>query len=110
MAYFAFGCFRKEANRINKDGELVITSERNRLQHQNYEDCIQKLHEMIMAACHVTKEPTAEQRARVEQLYAHISLWYVCSLWTVFRRRQDMQRRRDEKERRSRSKRDRNDS
>ena len=40
----------KHANRVNKEGELLTTSETTRKQEQNLKECIEKLEEMIVEA------------------------------------------------------------
>lgn len=39
-----------QSNKVNKDGELIITSQENRTQSKNKDDCIEKLKEMIAEA------------------------------------------------------------
>ena len=45
-----------QTNKINKEGELVITSQENRTQSKNKEDCLNKLREMIAEAYISPKE------------------------------------------------------
>jgi len=59
---------KKEANRINGNGELVLQSERTRSQVQNVGDCVQKLYSMIVAAAQIPKEPDAKTLQRIERL------------------------------------------
>lgn len=59
----------KYRNRITKDGELVMTSQRYRDQPRNVEDCLKKLKELILSvALPPTKrkpsKPTKGSRAR----------------------------------------------
>jgi len=42
----------QQHNRINKSGELLITSERYRDQERNVADCIEKLRGMLVRAAH----------------------------------------------------------
>lgn len=60
------------ANRINIAGELVVISERFRVQHKNLEDCRQKLREMLLS-CQTpptvrkeTKPTFSSERRRIE--------------------------------------------
>jgi ribosome-associated protein len=60
-----------EANRrrINRDGVLVLTSQRFRDQGRNVADCLEKLRRMVLQATHVPKSrkltrPTAASRRR----------------------------------------------
>lgn len=50
-------------NRINKAGELLVTSELSRSQQRNLSDCIQKISEIIAEASEKPHEPTAEDIA-----------------------------------------------
>ncbi|KAI1896706.1 hypothetical protein AGOR_G00097540 [Albula goreensis] len=58
-------------NRINKAGELLLTSEVSRSQRRNLEDCLQKLRDIIAEANMKPREPTAEdlslRQARLEK-------------------------------------------
>ncbi|KAJ8399727.1 hypothetical protein AAFF_G00408320 [Aldrovandia affinis] len=58
-------------NRINKAGELLVTSEVSRSQHRNLEDCLQKISDIIAEASQKPHEPTTEdialRRARLEK-------------------------------------------
>ena len=65
--------FATEAARINREGELVITSSRFRSQSRNLEDCIEKLSRLIEAASvrprrRVATRPT--RASREERLQA----------------------------------------
>ncbi|GBG93151.1 hypothetical protein CBR_g59652 [Chara braunii] len=57
-----------EKNRINKEGELVVSSTRHRNQKQNIEDALEKLQAMVDAAAYVPAEPSAEKKARIKKL------------------------------------------
>lgn len=56
-------------NRINKEGQLVVSSQSNREQHRNRENCIQKLRVIITAAlvqqkARKTTRPTKASKQR----------------------------------------------
>ncbi|XP_044194315.1 peptidyl-tRNA hydrolase ICT1, mitochondrial [Thunnus albacares] len=53
----------KNKNRINKAGELLVTSELSRSQQRNFWDCIQKISAIIAEASEKPREPTAEDIA-----------------------------------------------
>ncbi|KAM3591320.1 uncharacterized protein V6R79_000203 [Siganus canaliculatus] len=55
--------FEKNKNRINKAGELLVTSELSRSQQRNLSDCIQKISAIIAEASETPHEPTAEDIA-----------------------------------------------
>ncbi|OAY74618.1 peptidyl-tRNA hydrolase ICT1, mitochondrial [Ananas comosus] len=59
-----------EKNRINKDGELVISSTKTRTQKGNIEDALEKLQAIIDAASYVPPPPSEEQKKRIEKLAA----------------------------------------
>ncbi|KAF8683528.1 hypothetical protein HU200_044441 [Digitaria exilis] len=59
-----------EKNRINKDGELVISSTKTRTQKGNIEDALQKIQEIIDAASYVPPPPTEEQKKKIEKIAA----------------------------------------
>ncbi|CAB1338183.1 unnamed protein product [Coregonus sp. 'balchen'] len=50
-------------NRINKAGELLVTSEQSRSQQRNMGDCIQKISDIIAEATETPHEPSAEDIA-----------------------------------------------
>ncbi len=56
-------------NRINKAGELLVTSELSRSQQRNLSDCIQKISAIIAEASEKPHEPTAEDVALRAQRY-----------------------------------------
>ena len=58
----------KFSTRITKEGELVITSQKHRTQHQNLEDAIAKLHTHILDAAEVPSGPSDMTIARVKLL------------------------------------------
>ena len=53
---------KKYANRISKEGDLVISSHRFRDQGRNVADCLAKLREMILA---VEPEPVKRKKKRI---------------------------------------------
>ncbi|XP_062234909.1 peptidyl-tRNA hydrolase ICT1, mitochondrial [Platichthys flesus] len=55
--------FDKNQNRINKAGELLVTSELSRSQHRNLSDCVQKISAIVAEASKKPREPTAEDVA-----------------------------------------------
>ncbi|CAN4127542.1 unnamed protein product [Withania somnifera] len=59
-----------EKNRINRDGELVITSTKTRTQKGNIEDALSKLQAIIDAASYVPPPPSEEQVKRITKLAA----------------------------------------
>ncbi|XP_045693392.1 peptidyl-tRNA hydrolase ICT1, mitochondrial isoform X2 [Phyllostomus hastatus] len=50
-------------NKINKSGELILTSECSRYQLRNLADCLQKIRDMIAEASQPAKEPSKEDAA-----------------------------------------------
>ncbi|WOL05159.1 hypothetical protein Cni_G13885 [Canna indica] len=59
-----------EKNRINKDGELVISSTKTRTQKGNIDDALEKLQAIIDAASYVPPPPSEEQKKKIEKLAA----------------------------------------
>ncbi|CAA6673594.1 unnamed protein product [Spirodela intermedia] len=57
-----------EKNRINKDGEIVISSTKTRTQKGNIEDALEKLQAIIDAAAYVPPPPSEEQKKRITKL------------------------------------------
>ncbi|XP_062389151.1 peptidyl-tRNA hydrolase ICT1, mitochondrial isoform X2 [Sardina pilchardus] len=49
--------------RVNKAGELVVTSEVSRSQHKNLAECVQKIRHMISEASYMPPEPSEEDLA-----------------------------------------------
>jgi hypothetical protein len=45
-----------QANKINNDGELLVTSQEHRTQANNREDCIEKIKVMVAQAYIIPKE------------------------------------------------------
>lgn len=65
-----FLCFvAQNKNRINKAGELLVTSELTRSQQRNLSDCIQKISAIIAEASEKPREATAEDIALREDRY-----------------------------------------
>ncbi|KAF3963410.1 hypothetical protein ACB098_10G052200 [Castanea mollissima] len=59
-----------EKNRINKDGELVISSTKTRTQKGNIEDALAKLQAIIDAALYVPPPPSEEQKKKIAKMAA----------------------------------------
>nr|XP_043637627.1 peptidyl-tRNA hydrolase ICT1, mitochondrial [Erigeron canadensis] len=59
-----------EKNRINKDGELVISSTKTRTQKGNIEDALEKIQAIIEAASYVPPPPSEEQVKKITKLAA----------------------------------------
>ncbi|KAJ1978443.1 hypothetical protein H4R35_001906 [Dimargaris xerosporica] len=57
----------KESGRINKSGELVVTSDRTRSQAQNIQDCLQKIHTMLVQAAYIPPEPEQGKLDKIAQ-------------------------------------------
>ncbi|KAH9561061.1 hypothetical protein CY35_06G142700 [Sphagnum magellanicum] len=57
-----------EKNRINSEGELVISSTKTRTQKGNIEDALSKLQELIDAAAYVPPPPSQEKLKRINRL------------------------------------------
>ncbi|XP_015988054.2 peptidyl-tRNA hydrolase ICT1, mitochondrial [Rousettus aegyptiacus] len=59
-------------NKINRSGELILTSECSRYQLRNLADCLQKIRDMIAEASQPAREPSKEdavlQRIRIENM------------------------------------------
>ncbi|XP_073653832.1 large ribosomal subunit protein mL62 isoform X3 [Tursiops truncatus] len=59
-------------NKINRAGELILTSECSRYQFRNLADCLQKIRDMITEASQPAKEPSREdaalQKIRIENM------------------------------------------
>lgn len=64
MSFFAVCTAEiQNATRVNKAGELIVTSEISRSQQRNLEDCLQKISEIITEASQRPPEPSAEDIA-----------------------------------------------
>ncbi|XP_068651263.1 uncharacterized protein [Aristolochia californica] len=59
-----------EKNRINKDGEIVVSSTKTRTQKGNIEDALSKLQAIIDAASYVPPPPSEEQKKKIAKLAA----------------------------------------
>ncbi|KAK1261550.1 hypothetical protein QJS04_geneDACA020538 [Acorus gramineus] len=59
-----------EKNRINKDGEIVISSTKTRTQKGNIEDALEKLQAIIDAASYVPPPPSEEQKKKIVKFAA----------------------------------------
>lgn len=59
-------------NKINRAGELILTSECSRYQFRNLADCLQKIRDMIAEASQPAMEPSKEdaalQKLRIENM------------------------------------------
>jgi protein subunit release factor B len=68
------------ANRMNKEGEMIITSQRERKQEQNLEDCVAKLKQYLVQASYIPKEriatevPEHENEKRIQQKRARSNI------------------------------------
>ncbi|GJP46533.1 hypothetical protein CLOM_g5808 [Closterium sp. NIES-68] len=58
----------QEKNRINSDGEIVVSSTRTRTQKGNIDDALAKLQKIIDAAGYVPPPPSEEKKARIKKL------------------------------------------
>ncbi|KAF8066083.1 hypothetical protein N665_1162s0008 [Sinapis alba] len=57
-----------EKNRINRDGELVISSTKTRTQKGNIDDALAKLQAIIDAASYVPPPPSEEQKKKIVKM------------------------------------------
>ncbi|CAO3596607.1 unnamed protein product [Absidia cylindrospora] len=57
----------RDSPRLNKTGELVITSDKSRTQSKNIQDCYDKLTSMIKQAVMVQREADQQTLARIEK-------------------------------------------
>ncbi|XVF52701.1 hypothetical protein PTKIN_Ptkin05aG0039700 [Pterospermum kingtungense] len=57
-----------EKNRINKDGEIVISSTKTRTQKGNIDDALAKLQAIIDAAAYVPPPPSEEQKKKIARM------------------------------------------
>ncbi|XP_006886284.1 PREDICTED: peptidyl-tRNA hydrolase ICT1, mitochondrial [Elephantulus edwardii] len=53
----------RHKNKINRAGELILTSECSRYQFRNLADCLQKIRDIISEASQAPKEPSKEDAA-----------------------------------------------
>ncbi|KAF9963488.1 hypothetical protein BGZ70_007389 [Mortierella alpina] len=58
----------EESNKINKNGEYVMTSDRKRTQMANLDDCMEKLHEILLKMAELPKLPDAETLEKLERI------------------------------------------
>ena len=58
----------QEPNRINKEGELVVQSNRFRNQQKNLEDGIKKLREIFENVSYIPKETAEEKKAKISEM------------------------------------------
>ncbi|KAF8981925.1 hypothetical protein BGZ46_002087 [Entomortierella lignicola] len=58
----------QESNKINKSGEYVLTSDRKRTQMANLDDCLEKLHEILLRMGELSKLPDAEALEKLERI------------------------------------------
>ncbi|KAJ7350963.1 Peptidyl-tRNA hydrolase ict1, mitochondrial [Desmophyllum pertusum] len=59
---------QRENNRVNKNGELVLSSMKYSSQLKNLEDAVQKVEMIVEEASYVPKETTPEKKAHVRKL------------------------------------------
>ncbi|XP_078081403.1 large ribosomal subunit protein mL62 [Mustelus asterias] len=62
----------KHQNRINRAGQLIVTSDSSRYQMRNLANCLQKIRDIVAAASQKPKQPSKEEaenrRMRVESM------------------------------------------
>ncbi|KAH9721485.1 RF PROK I domain-containing protein [Citrus sinensis] len=77
--------YQQEKNRINKDGEIVISSTKTRTQKGNIEDALGKLQAIIDAASYVPPPPSEEKKKKMTKLlyfkFAHA--FRLCTLAAI---------------------------
>lgn len=74
LLFFVFVLFLPQnKNRINKAGELLVTSELSRSQQRNLSDCIQKISDIVAEAIEKPHEPSLEDIALRKTRYSTIS-------------------------------------
>ncbi|KAJ6388813.1 hypothetical protein OIU77_027213 [Salix suchowensis] len=59
-----------EKNRINKDGEIVVSSTKTRTQKGNIDDALAKLQAIIDVASYVPPPPSEEQKKKIAKMAA----------------------------------------
>ncbi|KAF9921960.1 hypothetical protein FBU30_007987 [Linnemannia zychae] len=57
-----------ETNKVNKNGEYVLTSDRKRTQLANLDDCMDKLYEVLIKMAELPKLPDAETLEKLERI------------------------------------------
>ena len=65
---FLLQYIQQEKNRVNKNGELVLSSMKYSSQLKNLEDAVQKVEMIVEEASYVPKETTPEKKAHVRKL------------------------------------------
>ncbi|KAH8513577.1 hypothetical protein H0E87_006733 [Populus deltoides] len=63
-----------EKNRINKDGEIVISSTKTRTQKGNIDDALAKLQAIIDVASYVPPPPSEEQKKKIAKLLSALTI------------------------------------
>jgi protein subunit release factor B len=56
--------FELHGGKINKDNELVVTAEGSRTRQRNYEDCVQKLADIMLEASTIPKERNMNSKTK----------------------------------------------
>ncbi|KAF9584909.1 hypothetical protein BGW38_004717 [Lunasporangiospora selenospora] len=57
-----------ESNKVNKNGEFVLSSDRKRTQMANLDDCLEKLHETLLKAAELCSLPDQETLEKLERM------------------------------------------
>ncbi|KAL9242874.1 hypothetical protein vseg_016832 [Gypsophila vaccaria] len=57
-------------NKLNKDGEIVLSSSKTLTQQGNIKDCLSKLQAIVNAAAYIPPPPSEEQKKKIAQLAA----------------------------------------
>ena len=65
----------QQTGKINKEGYLIIKSEKTRKQILNQADCLDKVRHMIFQACVKPKELTEEDKQKIEKRYCIYLGW-----------------------------------
>lgn len=58
----------EESNRINKSGEYVLASDSKRTQMANLDDCMEKLHDILLKMAKLPSLPDAESLAKLDRI------------------------------------------
>ncbi|KAG0241079.1 hypothetical protein BGX31_001447 [Mortierella sp. GBA43] len=58
----------EESNRINKSGEYVLASDSKRTQMANLDDCMEKLHDILLKMAKLPSLPDAESLAKLDRM------------------------------------------
>jgi protein subunit release factor B len=56
--------FELHGGKINKDNELVVTSDSTRTRHRNYDECLQKLADIMVEAATAPKERNMNSKTK----------------------------------------------